>query len=165
MQISALAIGDLHALGRSALTLSLESYYLLANHQSVPTAPRSCVTDKGLSLARQFCATRSGQAERLVTNGERSWSDGDPSGAFGAFKEYSGRSRSDFRSARRLRSRFGDAAAGPLLGRRGDQKGVEEKVRGSYEKQEASGGESERRNGRSRGEEEEQEEYRSARGE
>lgn len=73
---------------------------------------------------------------------------------------------------RRLRSRFGDAAAGPLLGRRGDQKGVEEKVRGSYEKQEASGRkrERERRKEREtekekRGEEEEQEEYRSARGE
>lgn len=45
---------------------------------------------------------------------------------------------------RRLRSRFGDAVAGPLLGRRGDQKGVEEKVRGSYEKQEASGRKRER---------------------
>lgn len=71
---------------------------------------------------------------------------------------------------RRLRSRFGDAVAGPLLGRRGDQKGVEEKVRGSYEKQEASGRKRERRKEREtekekRGEEEEQEEYRSARGE
>lgn len=73
---------------------------------------------------------------------------------------------------RRLRSRFGDAVAGPLLGRRGDQKGVEEKVRGSYEKQEASGRKREREEERKRetekekrGEEEEQEEYRSARGE
>lgn len=51
---------------------------------------------------------------------------------------------------RRLRSRFGDAVAGPLLGRRGDQKGVEEKVRGSYEKQEASRRKRERRKVRER---------------
>lgn len=68
-------------------------------------------------------------------------------------------------------SLFGDAVAGPLLGRRGDQKGVEEKVRGSYEKQEASGRKREKGRGgkdrerEERGEEEEQEEYRSARGE
>jgi len=62
-----------------------------------------------------------------------------------------------------------------LLGRRRDQKGVEEKVCGSYEKQEASGRKREKRERETererneermkRGEEEEQEEYRSARGE
>jgi len=64
-----------------------------------------------------------------------------------------------------------------LLGRRRDQKGVEEKVCGSYEKQEASGRKREKRERErerererneermKRGEEEEQEEYRSARGE
>lgn len=78
------------------------------------------------------------KAKFLVTSGE------DSSKAFGAFANIREGRVKNFAS-RRLRSRFGDAVAGPLLGRRGDQKGVEEKVRGSYEKQEASGRKRERK--------------------
>lgn len=49
-------------------------------------------------------------------------------------------------------------SATPLLGRCGDRKGVEEKVCGSYEKQEAQ---QEKEEGEEEEEEEEQEEYKS----